>query len=256
MQLFHKIIKAEESVSDSVKALVQTEFQVDSVSVAPPATIEKDVYYKEKQAAARYMEDAQASSMALLQKAQSEADEIRFLAQEEGFQEGEKKGQKEGFQAGYQRGIEKARQESREIKESVQQMLKDASREVLAFYEDKRLEIINLAAQMAEKIVHEKIDSSDDKILTLLYPVLNQMEQESKFVTLTVKPELEEFMKEKVKELEIKFPLYRFAILLDAHLEEHGCIVESSHVIIDLQVKQQLETMVRELEEVPVIEYV
>uniref|UniRef100_UPI0035A16E6D FliH/SctL family protein n=1 Tax=Jeotgalibaca porci TaxID=1868793 RepID=UPI0035A16E6D len=86
----------------------------------------------------------------------------------------------------------------------------------------------------------------------LLEPILSRMVQESKFITLTVTPELQIFTKEKVKELEKTFPLYRFAVLVDSSLEENGCIIESSHAIVDLQVKQQLDAMVEVLSEMMV----
>src|SRR5699024_6177160 len=115
------------------------------------------------------------------------------------------------------------------------QMLSDAAEEVAVFYDDKRSDIIDLAAYMAEKIVHEKIDTTDDGILELIHPVLSRMEQESKFITLTVTPALKPFMKERAKELEENFPLYRFAIMVDPSLEKNGCVIESANVIIDLQ---------------------
>ena len=65
----------------------------------------------------------------------------------------------------------------------------------------------SLAAQMAEKVIHEKINTSDEKIIALLEPILSRMVQESKFITLTVTPELQNFTKEKLKDLEKTFPL-------------------------------------------------
>ncbi len=121
-----------------------------------------------------------------------------------------------------------------------------------AFYTAKREEIIALAAQRAEKVIHEKINTSDEKITALLEPIWSRMVQESKFITLTVTPELQNFTKEKLKDLEKTFPLYRFAVLVDSSLEENGCIIETSHAIVDLQVKQQLDAMVEELSEMMV----
>lgn len=109
--------------------------------------------------------------------------------------------------------------------------------------------MIELAAQMAEKIIHEKIDSSDEKLIALIAPILSRMEQKDTFITITVNPELQEAMKKNLGKLETEYPLFRFVVLADVTLEKNGCVIESSHAIVDLQIKQQLEAMVADLKE-------
>ena len=142
-----------------------------------------------------------------------------------------------------------ATEEAESIKAHAKQVLTDATVEAQQFYEEKRQDIIALAAQMAEKIIHETIDASDDKIIDLVTPILTRMDQESSFITISVRPESQDQMKTYIKDLEATYPLFRFVVFADPALEKNGCVIESSHAIVDLQIKQQLEAMVADLKE-------
>lgn len=234
-------------------ANIQTELRVEHIVETIQDTLpERDPFYEEKLRMARFLKEAEEEKRTIVEVARQEAATIRARAEAEGFKSGEEQGREVGFQHGYQAGMEVARQEAERLKQGAQAMVAQAAQEVAAFYVAKREEIIELAAQMAEKVIHEKIDMSDERIMRLITPVLSRMEHENKFITLTVTPELVDFVKEKVKDLEESFPLYRFAVLVDATLEENGCVIESSNVIIDLQVQKQLAAMVEELKGVTV----
>ena len=253
MLLSPSVIKVGRMTVDPMTVDIQTEIKVAHIIETLQNSVpERDTFYEEKLQMARFLKEAEEEKIAIVEAAKQDALEARKQAEAEGFKAGEIQGEEIGFQSGYQTGLEAAQVEAEKLKQAAHDMLSAASQEVNAFYIEKREEIIALAAQMAEKIIHEKINTSDEKIITLLEPVLSRMVQESKFITLTVTPALQSFTKEKVKELEKTFPLYRFAVLVDSSLEENGCIIETSHAIVDLQVKQQLDAMVEELTEMMV----
>lgn len=253
MQLSHRVIKAGNMAVAMTTADIQTELKVEHIiETIQNTNPERDAYHEEKLQMARFLKEAEEEKRAIVEAAKQDAFEARKEAEAAGFRAGEIQGQEMGFQSGYQAGLEAAQVEAEKLKQTAHEMLNTASQEVNAFYTAKREEIIALAAQMAEKVIHEKINTSDEKIIALLEPILSRMVQESKFITLTVTPELQNFTKEKLKDLEKTFPLYRFAVLVDSSLEENGCIIETSHAIVDLQVKQQLDAMVEELSEMMV----
>lgn len=253
MQLSPRIIKAQHLDLNVTTANIQTELRVEHmIETLQHVDPERDPFYEDKLRMARFLQEAEEEKAAIIKAAQEEALLVRQQAEAEGYKTGEIQGQEVGFQAGYQAGLEAAQQEADKLKQAALAMTTAAAEEVSAFYLAKREEVVALAAQMAEKIVHEKINTSEERIVTLIEPILSRMEQESKFLTLTVTPGLQEFMKDKVKKLEKNFPLYRFAVLVDPSLEENGCVIESSHVIVDLQVKKQLDAMVKELQEMTV----
>lgn len=253
MQLSPRIIKAKQMNINMTTANIQTELRVEHIietiqNVSP----ERDAFYEDKLQMARFLKEAEEEKLAIINVAKQEAADIRSCAEAEGFKSGQEQGQDAGFQHGYQTGLEAAKTEAEHLKVAAHAMVAQAAEQVNAYYTSKREEIISLAAEMAEKVIHEKLNTSDEQILMLIEPVLSRMEQESKFITLTVTPELVVFMKEKISTLEQTFPLYRFAVLVDSSLEENGCVIESSHVIIDLQVKKQLDAMVEELKGITV----
>ncbi len=253
MLLSHRVIKSGNMVVDTTTADIQTELKVQHIiETIQNTNPDRDAYHEEKLEMARFLKEAEEEKRAIVEAAKQDALEARKQAEAEGFRAGEIQGQEMGFQSGYQTGLEAAQVEAEKLKQAAHEMMSMASQEVNAFYTAKREEIIALAAQMAEKVIHEKINTSDEKIIALLEPILSRMVQESKFITLTVTPELQNFTKEKLKDLEKTFPLYRFAVLVDSSLEENGCIIETSHAIVDLQVKQQLDAMVEELSEMMV----
>ncbi|MDE1548283.1 FliH/SctL family protein [Jeotgalibaca caeni] len=256
MQSSLKVIKAQQSLQPVGMAKVQTELRVDE-------TFEKKIAAKTDSKQAFYMDrmeqlvrEAEAEKEQIILAAQEEAEQIKAAAQQEGYRIGEHAGREEGYQAGYQASIQAAIKEVERMKQAADQLLKDAAKEVTLYHTEKRHEIIELAAQMAEKIIHEKINTSDETIMGLIVPVLSRMEQESKFITISVSPEKAPVVKENIKTLEADFPFFRFAVLTDASLEENGCVIESPHAIMDLQIKQQLTAMVQDLQELKVDEHV
>lgn len=248
MQLSPRIIKAKQMNINATTANIQTELRVEHIiETIQTVNPERDAFYEDKVRMARFLKEAEEEKIAIVEVAKQEATDIRACAEAEGFKSGEEQGQEAGFQRGYQTGLEAAKHETDQMKAAAQAMLAQAAEEVNAYYITKREEIISLAAEMAEKVIHEKLNMSDERILTLIEPILSRMEQESKFITLTVTPELVAFMKEKTAALEQTFPLYRFAVLVDPSLDSNGCVIESSNVIIDVQVEKQLAAMVEEL---------
>lgn len=253
MQLSPRIIKAQQLDLNATTANIQTELRVEHIiDTLKNAHLERDPFHDDKLRMARFLKVAEEEKIAIVEAAKQEALEVRKRAEAEGYTAGEIQGHESGFQSGYQAGVEAAQQEVNRMKQMAQEMLATASKEVNDFYIAKREEMIALAAQMAEKITHEKINTSDEKIIALVEPILSRMEHESKFITLTVTPALQDFTKDKLKKLEKTFPLYRFAVLTDPSLEENGCVIESSNVIVDLQVKKQLDAMVEELKGITV----
>lgn len=253
MQLSPRIIKAQQMNINTTTANIQTELRVEHIiETIQNVNPERDAFYEDKLQMARFLKEAEEEKLAIVNVAKQEAADIRACAEEEGFKSGQEQGQEAGFQSGYQSGLEAAKIEAEQLKGAAHAMVAQAAAEVNTFYISKREEIISLAAEMAEKVIHEKLNTSDEQLLMLIEPILSRMEQESKFITLTVTPELVVFMKEKISALEQTFPLYRFAVLVDSSLEENGCIIENSHVIIDLQVKKQLDAMVEELKGIAV----
>ena len=247
-----RVIKANRSYHHEEKAKINTEIRFEEVV---ESFADEEVSEIQSQYAARMeqlLKEAETQKEQELLAAREEAAAIREQAQQDGYSAGQQAGMEAGYQTGYEQGVVQAEQ----LKQQANQMVQESIDVVAAYYAEKKVEVIELAAQMAEKIIHEKIDTTEETLLNLIDPILSRMEQANTFITITVTPDKVAWMKARAKELEKEFPLFRFAIFSDATLEKNGCVIESPHTISDLQIHQQLEAMVQELRELQVADHV
>lgn len=179
----------------------------------------------------------------ILSEAQEEAQQLKEKAEKKGFEEG----MAQGYEMGYAAGMKQAEEESQRLRETIHHMLDEAQEVVESYYQAKKIALIELAGHMAETIVHKSIDVSSDQVMDLIKPVLHRLKREDQFITLMVRPEQKELVKEKVKEFEKENQDIRFAVLSDNTLDKNGCIVENAHAIVDLQVRKQLDAMIDEM---------
>lgn len=248
----HKIIKQGQSFTHEQRSFIATQLNVvkepveEKQGVAVDATIIEETE-AEKEARA-CLAAAQDKKKALLEAAEKEAEEIKETALKQGFSAGNDQGYQEGYASGYTSGMEKAAKESKQIKAAVQTMLAEAQEFVENYYEEQKTELLKLAAHMAEAIAHETIDASSEQVMAMVKPVIHRLKRESQLITLMVRPEQSQLVKDSVKELEKEHPDLRFAVLTDSTLDKNGCVIESSHAIIDLQVRKQLDAMLEDME--------
>lgn len=193
------------------------------------------------------LQEAQEERQNIISDAIAEADRIKQTARAEGLQEGKETGMREGFLVGYENGRQAGVESLSSLKESLLNQLKETDKLVAAYYRENTKAIVALAAQMAEQIVHHTIEASDEKLMLLLDPILKRMEKNEPFITITVRPEDAETIKTKVKAHEADEFTARYVVLGDDTLEKHGCIIESSRSIIDLQIKKQLAAIIADL---------
>lgn len=245
MSLFHNnVIKAERASQNEQVAEIKTNF---TVYKPEPPQVDK-VKEERIQKANQLLQEAADEKAQLLAEAQQEAEALKEQARAVGLEEGKEQGYQEGYTNGYAEATAEGQRVAAELKQNAQQMIQQAETQVNAYYEEKQDQLIQLAATMAEAIVHQTIDTADDQVLQLVKPILLRMSKTEKLVTVTVRPEQEEVIKEKLAVLEAKQPDVRFVLFTDYTLEKNGCVVETRHNITDLQVGKQLNKMVEEMQ--------
>lgn len=214
----------------------------------------EDVYSKEEideelQKGRKIVEEASIQRDEILAKAHADAEKIRLEAKQSGFEEGKKEGFEAGFSSGLKEGFSKGTEKSEEMKQHAREMIVQAQEEIEDYIQENKESLLSLSVHMAEKIVHEHLALTPDGILELVKPILHQLDREEDFVSLTVHPAFRETLQQQLPELVKLYPGVRFAILSDEDIEIDGCIIESAHKLIDLQVKKQLETILSQLKE-------
>ncbi|MGB3160693.1 MAG: FliH/SctL family protein [Carnobacterium sp.] len=248
----HNVIKRNHSFAEQQTSLIQTKLAVPKVISVPEERVEeshKGINYEELAAVKAEVSAAKLQKENVIKAAAQEAAELKAEAIESGFIEGQTKGYEAGYLAGYQAGMQQAEEESIQMKANIQQMLQDAEAFVENYYKEQKEALLDLAGHMAETIVHATIDASSEQVMDLVKPVIHRLRRENQLISLSVRPEQNQLVKEKVKELEKEHPEIRFAVLTDNTLDKNGCTIESAHAIVDLQVRKQLDAMLDEMKE-------
>lgn len=185
----------------------------------------------------------------LKEEAKIEIESLRQTTYQEALVHGEEAGYQEGFNKGLTDGLAEATSRNEELRASIMMMLKQAQAEVERYQEDKKQELIELASHMAEKIVQDTLDASDEGLLKIVTPLLYQLDKNEEFVSITTHPEQSIKLKEQLPAIEAISPATRFLVFSDPSLEKNGLIIESSRAVIDLQIKKQLDAMLRRFDE-------
>lgn len=193
--------------------------------------------------------EAEAESTKILEMIRVEAEEIKAQAKLHGRELGHKEGYEAGFKQGHEEGIQGAKDESEVIKENALDMIEQAKVKVEDYFSNNKTNIIELAAEMAESIIHSKIDSSSENILILIKPILQQYAKKGN-ITISCHPNNIERLKQQLYQLEEGYPDSKFIIFEDANLEVNGCKLENKTQIIDLQIKKQLDSIIEDIKEI------
>lgn len=179
---------------------------------------------------------------ALMEKANLQIEELRARAEKKAIEEGYKK----GYEKGYEDGINSSKDLANEIEYNIKEMFNQAEDQVEEYFKANRESIIKLASTMAEAIVNETIDTSIDNLLLLIKPILNQWSGKKNTI-IKVSPENINYLKSNLRELEELAPETKFILLEDRLLEKNHCIIENEENIIDLNIREQLNKIVKEL---------
>ncbi|NLY45165.1 MAG: hypothetical protein GX053_04150 [Tissierella sp.] len=204
------------------------------------------------------LQEIQEQRDSIINEAMEEAEEIRLRARDtgytEGFSQGSKDGKKQGLDEGTKKGLENgylqgvidAQDEANQIKKNALNMLNKAGDEVDKYMAENQGRIIDLAAQMAESIIHSTIDSSSENILQLIRPIIQQF-RKVETVIITCNPHSYDYLKKSLYQIEKKYEDIKFVLFEDDGLEKNGCIIENENQIIDLQIGKQLKNIVEKI---------
>ncbi|MBP1744183.1 MAG: flagellar assembly protein FliH [Firmicutes bacterium] len=178
------------------------------------------------------MEETARKRKALLEKASEEAEAVKEAARLEGA--------REGYSEGFRKGFEEGRMEAEGMRENAVRMAADAENIAREYFEECEERILSLSVRIAEKIVHQAIDSNPENIMLLARPILQEYGK-TENVVITCNPENSEKARKQLGEMEKLCPNARILILEDRCLEKNGLIIENENQITDLQIGKQLE---------------
>ncbi len=158
---------------------------------------------------------------ALVSRAQEEARTIREVAAKEG----------------YKNGLLEAENEISLLKDTLSQIVsarKDA-------YEEMSGHILEIALEVAKKIIKKEVSLSNDVLKSVLAEVFNELGSNEEKITVKVNPEDVEFAKASIPEILADSPIDAKIIVASDELVEKGsCTVVASNGVIDANFTTQL----------------
>lgn len=264
IQSSYKIIKSINVDSEDERSVILTKINSNStkafISEHPSETFvedenshTEDIENIREEIYKQVHQEAEAESAKIIEMIMTEAEDIKAQAkaqgQEMGIKQGYEQGYKQGYEEGLQSGLIEAKNESIEIKNNAISMIEQAEKNIDEYFKYNKANIIKLAAEMAESIVHTKIDTSSDNILMIINPILQQYGKKGN-ITISCHPNNILYLKENLYKLEANYPDSKFILFEDGNLEKNGCIVENKTQIIDLQIKKQLDSIFEDIKDV------
>lgn len=191
--------------------------------------------------------DAQQRAAAITERAEAEARELKASVEEAGYREGYSRGHAEGYAKGE---LEAKAHYEHEWSTRIEQ-LATVLEEVLSFrsslVERYQPEIVEVAIQMAEAVIHAQIDKDDAAVLSVVDACLRKV---SSPTTLTIKANLSDLpvVVDAKRELSAKFPtLESIEVVDDPSVDRGGCLIETDSGFLDGRIDQQLKRVTEAL---------
>ncbi|WP_332310661.1 FliH/SctL family protein [Alkalibacter mobilis] len=237
--LSYKIIKNPDGIKDAEKQLHPmdlSDFKKKTINLEESDDQEEDIdkFVKEMENRIRSQieEELSVKREELLKEARAQAETIKDAARRESVVE--------GYNEGFQRGFEDGRIETESMRKNAIKLLDEAEKKVKDYFIENEKRIIQLSVNIAEKIIHHKIDHHAENVMQLAKPVLQEYGK-TQTVIITCNPNNTDFIKGHLNEIEKMCPNAHILILEDEQLEKNGVVVENESQITDLQIKKQLQ---------------
>lgn len=243
-----RVIKSNYAIEDLEESIITTSYEVEPEPEAEEThpNEELEAFANEQR---ELLEAAETQAAQILAAAQEEAQTLKAQAEELGYANGEKAGFDQGFQKGFNDGVTQAEATFQAKEAHLREMMVHANDQINTYKEEVKEQLLDLSIQIAEKITHQQINQSELGVLGIARPYFFQLDKNEDMVILTVHPKAFEQVNENLHKVEALVPESRVIALSNPSLEENGLIVETSKGVVDFQINQQLENIVKEFVE-------
>lgn len=147
---------------------------------------------------------------------------------------------KSGFQAGYEEGQSNGYKEMQSFIQQAQDIVVASKTDYAKYLQSAESTILELAVEVAEKIINTKIKEDEQNFIHLVQQALKEVRKQ-KEIQLHVNPIHYEMVVAEKEELLQLFPIKpNLFIFPDETIEENGCIIETANGRLDASVDTQL----------------
>ena len=247
----YRILKGEDARREVLAAGTDTVFQTFQLTVPEKKgnKQEKEAEPKEDQVPETppeeaILQDAIWKAEALLQKAESEADEVRRKAYDEGYTLGKEEGREAGKQLVWEEEQQAIKDRIHELEEKIDQYVTDMENLKEKVLEEYLDDLKNISLAIGEKIVQTSLKSSSEVIKKMILAATEKLKKTAwaKIYVAAIDDEMNiRGDAQLLKELAKLSDNVKIVIMEDT--EPGTCIIELPHEIIDISVGAQMENI-------------
>jgi flagellar assembly protein FliH len=221
-----KVIKQWQPKSHDIR-IEQKSIETSEVIVRD-TRIDTDAISREIKQSREYLDREKSS---IIELAKKEADDIRKLAYEEGYNSGLKDAEK--------KFVDISNKQSEKLKSMIEE-LQELKAQLNAELEDKTLQ---LSIDIAEKILNMQLENDDKVFVGIVKKTIAMMDAEDKMTLRLNHREYMKYFKDGGESLQKELKCAPLLVVEDASIKEGGCILESEKGFIDAGIGSQLDKL-------------
>lgn len=212
----------------------------EAEEVKVPEVDPEEVLKRYEDIGQRIIQDAKREKQVITLKAQMDADIAEKKAYEKGYEQGIQNGYDDGYKKAYDETIEAAKSEAASIVEKAELLLKSAHENYCKYLDEKKIEVVNLALQIAESIAQKAL--SDEDSMNLIVEEAFKISKGEDNVILKVNSIHVEELKSQIEKWKISYGIKNeIFILNDDTLEPGNAILEKPSGIVKVGVEIGME---------------
>lgn len=192
------------------------------------------------------MEEARQNAALIMHKAWAEADSITQKTRIQSavqIIEDAAKAKAEGYRDGYRQGLEEAAAEGERIRCQARDVLRAAEEERRKTLQELEAELINLAREMAEKIIHAQLNLDPELVIEIARESMAIAENREN-VTLYVNPgELDTFENNQAELKQLLPGSAALYIIPDSVVRPGGCRLETGNGEVDASLEARWQAL-------------
>ncbi|MFX4261954.1 FliH/SctL family protein [Pelotomaculum propionicicum] len=179
----------------------------------------------------------------IIYQAQLDSERIKKQAHRDGFQQGSR----EGYDKGYREGMAKAEEEASAIRSQAADVLAQAEKYRRSTMESLEGEIIELARDIAERLISAQLTLDREVVLSVAAESLRLVADRLN-VVLYVNPDELVLVERRMGELKSLLPARgQFQVVSDSAVQLGGCRVETEQGTVDATMETRREALLKAL---------
>jgi len=224
---------------------IQEEVEEDVIVKAPKIDPE-ELLKRYEDIGNRIVQDAKKEKQVIVLRGQMDADIAEKKAYEKGYEQGLQNGYDDGYKKAYDETIDTAKAEAAEIVNKAELLLKSAHENYLKYLDDKKVDIVKLALEIAESIAQKELSQEGS-----MNPIIEEAFKISKGednVILRVNSIHVEDLKSEVERWKMAYAIKNeIFVITDDFMEPGNAILEKPSGIVKVGVDIGMEQIRKEI---------